>query len=604
MFFAKDFPDKLRSSVLTSEIVGKKVKLQQRGKDFLGLCPFHNEKTPSFTVNDQKGFYHCFGCGAHGDIITFKMEQEGLEFKDAVVNIAEEFGIEVPIVQPSNRPFDSREEDLTQKKYLVLEKICQFFEDNLKGPNGENAKNYLKTRDLNSSRIKKFRLGFSKNSYDDLTNFLKKEGLNENEILATGVIGKGNGGKLYDKFRNRVIFPILDKKSRPIAFGGRTIGDDMPKYLNSAETQFFKKNQTLYNLDKARKAIFDKGAAIVVEGYMDAIAVSINQMENVVAGLGTALGTEHLKELFRITDKIIICLDGDLAGIRAAKRVSTIALPLISAKKNIQFAILPNQMDPDDFINKFGREELENFLENSSPLSESLFEFALMELKIDRNSKISAENKAKIEASLNEKLEAMIDVSSKKYFSFFFKDLLFNLGKKGKKSGNLTEVFSKKRYVAIGGNISDQIAKNIIAFIICKPELIEFEDDIFNVREMNFGSEKFTSIKDLLIELIENNEENLLSALEKSDFSKDIKGIKNILQLLERLEVESFLIKFRILLLKDLSIQVNEQYQDSLKEVGEIETHQSALTDQKIKEIFDYKNFLEKQILSLEKEII
>ena len=354
MLFPKDFPDKLRSSILTSEVVGKKVKLKARGPEFQGLCPFHNEKSPSFTVNDLKGFYHCFGCAAHGDIISFVMQSDGLEYKDAVTKLAEDFGIPIP-----KTDFDFTKENKLERDYLILEKACQFFEKNLYAETGFEARNYLKKRNLNAEIAKKFRLGFALNSYEALSNFLKEEGFSELEISKTGIIGQNDRKKLYDKFRNRVIYPITDKKNRVIAFGGRTIGDEMPKYLNSAETEFFKKNQTLYNIFYARKAIFTKAHAIVVEGYMDAIALSANGVENVVAGLGTALGAEHLKELFYITDRVVICLDGDDAGIRAAKRFSEIALPLITAKKNVAFSILPNKMDPDDFIKKFGAREIE-----------------------------------------------------------------------------------------------------------------------------------------------------------------------------------------------------------------------------------------------------
>lgn len=600
MHFPKDFPDKLRSTILTSEVVGKKVKLKHRGKEFQGLCPFHNEKSPSFTVNDAKGFYHCFGCSAHGDIISFVMNSEGMDYKDAVQKLADDFGIPIPQVK-----FDQVKQDKVDRDYLILEKIAKFFEKNLYEERGIDARNYLKKRGLNSTIAKKFRLGFAPNSYESLTNFLKADGFSDLEISRTGVIGQNDNKKFYDKFRNRVIFPITDKKNRVIAFGGRCLGDEMPKYLNSAETDIFKKNQTLYNFYLARKAIFSKAYAVVVEGYMDAITLASNGIENVVAGLGTALGTEHLKELFYTTDHIVICLDGDAAGIRAAKRVSEIALPLINARKNISFAILPNQMDPDDFIKKFGTKELEKILTNATPLSASLFEFALMELGLDQNQKISAENKAKIEGNLTNKIEAITDVASKKYFSFFFKDLLFSLGRnQTKKIGNFTsKIFAKPQSSA-----TDNLAKNIIGFIIKFPELAHFRDDHFDVKELHFGNENLSNLKELIIELIEENqginEINLLEALEKSPFDKDMADIKIVLARLNSNDLDSNLIKFRILLLKDLLLQVDSQYKESLSKIDEIETHQSAITDQKIKEIFDYKNSLQSMILALEKEII
>ncbi len=475
MQFSKDFPDKLRSSILTSEVVGKKVKLKARGHEFQGLCPFHNEKSPSFTVNDLKGFYHCFGCAEHGDVISFVMKTDGLDYKDAVLKLAEDFSIPVPLVK-----INAAKESRLERDYLILEKICQFFEKNLHGENGFEARNYLKKRDLNSLVAKKFRLGFSPNSYESLIDFLKNENFRDEEILQSGITGKNERGKIYCKFRNRIIFPITDKKNRVIAFGGRSLGEEMPKYLNSAETEFFKKNQTLYNFFLARKPIFSKGFAVAVEGYMDAISLAKNGLENVVAGLGTALGAEHLKDLFYTTDKIIICLDGDAAGIRAAKRVSEIALPLINAKKNIAFTILPNGMDPDDFIKEFGLRELEKTLENATPLSESLFEFALIELGIDKNKKISAENKAKIEMNLAAKIEVISDPSSKKYFSLFFKDLLFSLGKKNQPK--ISRIGLAKSYSKPAGSAADSITRAIIAMIIKYPHLTQFHDDDFDVR--------------------------------------------------------------------------------------------------------------------------
>ncbi len=598
MQFPKDFPDKLRSSILASEVVGKKVQLKQRGKEFQGLCPFHNEKSPSFTVNDQKGFYHCFGCQAHGDIIGFVMNSQGLSFPESVVKLADDFGITIPKVE-----INEVKQATLERDYLILEKACTFFEQNLFSQVGSIALSYLQQRQIPKNIIKKFRLGFALNSYDNLINFLKKEGFQDQELIKTGIIGKNDRNQFYDKFRNRVIFPILDKKNRVIAFGGRTIADDLPKYLNSAETDFFKKNQTLYNYSFARSAIFSKGYAVAVEGYMDAISLAKNGLENVVAGLGTALGAEHLKELFYITDKIVICLDGDSAGIRAAKRVSEIALPLISSKKNIAFTFLPNQMDPDDFVKEFGAKELEKILQNPIPLSESLFKFALLELGIDDGKKITPENKAKIEANLHNKIAIILDVSLKKYFSIFFKDLLFSFGR-GQKKGHDNINFIRKIYPSLQNNSSDLIAKNIIAIIIANPELASFRDDIFDIKEVQFFSENYTHLKELTIELIEAGEEKILAKLVDSGFNRLPEEISDLIASLKNTDSQTNLIKLRILLLKDLLLQVEQQYKESLNKIDEIETHQSAITSQKIKEIFTYQNSLMAQVQALEKELI
>jgi DNA primase catalytic core len=615
MIFPKDFPDKLRSSILVSEVVGKKVKLKLRGKEFTGLCPFHNEKSPSFTVNDQKGFYHCFGCAAHGDVISFVMNNEGLEYRDAVAKLADDFSIPIPQVK-----FDEVKESKLERDFLILEKICNFFEKNLISSAGNVAFNYLQKRGISSEVIKKFRLGFALNSYESLVNFLQSESYTDEEISRTGVVGINEKRKFYDKFRNRVIFPITDKKNRVIAFGGRTISDEMPKYLNSAETDIFKKNQTLYNYFFARKPIFSKGFAVVVEGYMDAISLSTNGVENVVAGLGTALGQDHLKELFFTTDKIIICLDGDVAGIRAAKRVSELVLPLINAKKNIAFAFLPNQLDPDDFIKEFGVKELEKVFVNATPLSQSLFDFALSELGVNANDKVSPENKAKIEANLALKIEAIKDATSKKYFSFFFKDLLFSLGrvsgKKSDKKFDKRQTKSSENSSAFAGNIhakssnnaTEFLAKNIIALIVKFPELANFRNEDFDIREVQLMSEEMTNLKESIIEVIETgvNADAELFFDKISEFAakKDLLDLKNLLASIRSITLDFAKDKLSILLLKDSLLQVEQQYKEALSKIDEIETHQTAITNQKIKEIFDYKNSLEQKILSLEKELI
>lgn len=609
MFFEKDFPDKLRSQILVSEVVGKKVKLKSRGNEFWGLCPFHNENTPSFSVNDQKGFFHCFGCGEHGDIVSFLMKTEGLEYKEAVEKLAEDFGIEVPYV----KRIDQEKIDKTQTQYDLLEAACRFFEDNLHKKNGIEARKYFQKRAINSIIAKKFRLGFALNSYEALSEHLKSLGYSEADLLKSGIIGKNSKGNIFDKLRNRVIFPILNKKNHVIAFGGRSIGDDMPKYLNSAETDIFKKNKTLYNISNARKGIFDEKYAIIVEGYMDAIALAKNGINNVVAGLGTALSKDHIIELFYICDKIVICLDGDRAGINAAKRILEIALPLINDKKNIEFNILPNGLDPDDFIKEYGVEATRKTFENASPMSKMMFDFAYEEI-IGFNKKVSPEQKAKLESKLEDSLKLISNEAIRRHFRYYFKDCLFKLGKN---NNNNSAISSKiKITTAKKTKASDVLALNIIAFLLKFPFLLNYEDKDFNIFDLNFDNEELLNIKEAIINELEEVEDigqnqenypeitkNLLKSLEKLEINNHISKIGEIVATLDSINLESVPIKFRILLLQNLLIKVEEQYQDSLIKIEEITTHQSAITDQKITEIFKYKNELEQEIIALTKEL-
>jgi DNA primase len=618
MQFAKNFPDQLKSQILISELVGKKVKLKSRGKDFVGLCPFHNEKTPSFTVNDEKGFYHCFGCAAHGDIISFVINNERLDYKEAIIKLANDYAITIPEVkyQQNNQ---NQEYDQISRDYLLLAEICKFFENNLKNTTATEAINYLKKRGISVDNIKKFRLGFAPNSYDSLNQHLLKNGFTIEEILRSGAVGKSDNNKLYDKFRNRIIFPITDKRGQVIAFGGRSLNnEEMPKYLNSSETSLFKKSQTLYNYSLARKAIFDKGYTVIVEGYMDAIALYLGGLENVVATLGTSLTKDHLQEIFAISEKIIICLDGDDAGVKAAKRSLEIALNLISPKRNINFAFLPNQMDPDDFIKEYGPKELEKLLLQSISLSEALFDFSALESGInllDKKQKITPEAKAKLETILNKKINLITDPVSKKYFSYYCREQIFSLGKNLKK--NNQESLPNRHFLGkILKNIHSHdsnkknnniFAKNIIALMIKFPDFVNYEDENFNIRELQFLNEQENAIKDQIIEILDQNQdvkaENILTALENCDLNTNIKDIRNLLTSFEKITKDSALNSLKILFLKELLLQIDQQYKESLTDINKIETHQTSVVNQKITELFNYKVAIEKKIFDIERNL-
>ncbi len=598
MQFPQDFPDKLRSSILVSEVVGKKVVLKKKGREFMGLCPFHNEKTPSFTVNDQKGFYHCFGCQAHGDIITFEMNQEGLDFKEAIYKLARDFSIEVP--QVKNFKIDQVNND--HLAYEILEEITKFFEKNLYLPIAQDARKYLQKRGINSVIAKKFRLGFALDSYESLTKHLQSKNYLEKDILQCGIIAKNDRQKIYDKLRNRITFPITNKKNQVIAYGARTLGNDLPKYLNSQETEIFKKNHTLYNIANARKAIFDKSFGVIVEGYMDAISLSVNGIENVVAGLGTAIGENHLKQLFQITDKIIICLDGDSAGIRAARRLSDIALPLINVKKNIALAILPNELDPDDFIKTYGAQAFIKFLDEAKSLSQSLFDFAISDLSLSDVNQIVAEDRVKLEEILHQKTSLIIDNQCKKHFTNFFKDCVFNLTRNNFKKNIKTNsiVLNKTKFNNLGTINSlpkqaENIALQIISLLITYPTLCNYSDDVFIFRDVNLFDEKFTTLKEFLIDLIDHQEKNLLEMLENSEFNSYNKALKPMISGLSQKNFDSCKNLFRILLLKDLLLQLEIQCQESLNKNDD-------LYSEKITEILNYKNSIKLLINKLEVE--
>jgi len=592
MNFSREFPEKLKNQILLSDVIGKKVKLKKTGKDYLGLCPFHNEKSPSFHVNDHKGFYHCFGCQAHGDIITFTIEQEKIPFKEAVFKLANDYGIEVPI-QASNSNISS---DYNLGDFEIAEKINEFYEKNLYEQIGKNARDYLKKRGFNSKIAKKFHIGYAPNSYDALQNYLKKLGFSNSLIEDSGVIGKSENGKIYDKFRNRITFAIADRKNRIIAFGGRSLGDEMPKYLNSAETNIFKKSQTLYNFYNAKRAIMDDGFAIMVEGYIDCIIVASAGCENVVAGLGTAISEDHIKQLFAITDKIIICLDGDNAGYKASKRVLELALPIINSKKNLGFCFIPNKMDPDEFIRDFGVLDFKKLLENAKPASQALLDFACAELKIDLLKPISPENKARLEYELSQKISQINDVPTKKYFNLFIREALFSMGKKS----NNSNIFVTNK-LSIDKNPQEfHIQKNIIGYLIKFSELIDYEDNEFNIREHIFLDEKITELKELIVNLVDEGNKNIIEELDKSEFKIYNDIIRKVIALLNSNNLHK---KFRLLLLKELLIKVERQYKENLNENDDDNAHQAMILSQKTTEFFKYKQSLELEIRALSQEI-
>jgi len=592
MNFSREFPEKLRARILLSDVVSKKVKLKKTGKDYLGLCPFHNEKTPSFHVNDHKGFYHCFGCQAHGDIITFTMEQEKLGFKEAVLKLANDHGIEVPIVA-----FNSNiSPNYNIGDFEIAEKINEFFEKNLYEQIGKNARDYLKKRGFNSKIAKKFHIGYAPNSYDALKNHLQNLGFSQELIEKCGVIGKNDAGKLYDKLRNRITFAITDRKNRIIAFGGRSMGDEMPKYLNSAETDIFKKSQTIYNFYNAKPAIMDEGFAILVEGYVDCISVSNAGCENVVAGLGTAISDDHIKQLFSVTDKIIICLDGDNAGYKASKRVLELALPIINSKKNLEFCFIPNKMDPDEFIKNFGILEFKKLLQSSKPASKALIEFICGELQIDMMQPISPENKARLEFELSQKISQINDVPTKKYFNLFVRDTLFSMGKKIKN----INIYSSNKLIIDKNPGEFHIQNAIIGYLIKFPELINYVDNEFNIYEHNFVDEKFNEMKDFIINLIQEGNKNIIEELDKSDFKIYNDKIRKVIALLNSNNLHK---KFRLLLLKELLIKVERQYKENLNENDDDNAHQAMILSQKTTEFFKYKQSLELEIRAISQEI-
>ena len=360
-----DFIQTLLARVDIVQVIDRHVALKKAGANFAACCPFHSEKTPSFTVSPTKQFYHCFGCGAHGTAIGFLMEYAGKSFPDAVEELARDAGLEVPrIVTPAAEAGRAQSEDLSS----LLLAAAQFYRAALK--ESPRAIEYLKSRGLTGAIAARFGIGYAP---DDWTPLSAAFGDYQNKALETaGLVITGEGGKRYDRFRDRIMFPIHDTRGRVIGFGGRVLDVGEPKYLNSPETPVFAKGRELYGLLQARQAIRAADKIIVVEGYMDVVALAQHGVEYAVATLGTSTTPQHAQKLFRLTDNVVFCFDGDEAGRRAAWRALENALPVLTDGKQARFLFLPEGEDPDDAIRHCGRDAFESLLESAIPLSEFL----------------------------------------------------------------------------------------------------------------------------------------------------------------------------------------------------------------------------------------
>lgn len=404
------FIDELRARVSIADVVGAKVKLTKKGREYQGLCPFHNEKTPSFTVNESKGFYHCFGCGAHGDIIKFEMEANGLPFIDALQKLAHQAGLQMPQLSAK----DKKEEDERKSLYEIMETACAFFERELRMPDGTSGLKYFtEKRGLSPETLKKFRLGFAPNN-NALMAHLKAQGIDEKDMKELGLIAipEDTSRRPHDFFRNRVMIPITNKQGKIIAFGGRVMEKIEPKYLNSPDTPIFNKRRNLYNLDKAREVAYKEKKLIICEGYMDVIALDRYGFGYAVAPLGTALTEEQIAEAWRVCPEPILCLDGDSPGVKAAMRAVDRVLPMLKAGYSLQFLFLPDNQDPDEYLQAHGHDSFAALMRKTSPLIDILWR------KYTENEDSSTpEKKALIEKTLLSEVAKIGDATVRSYYA-------------------------------------------------------------------------------------------------------------------------------------------------------------------------------------------
>jgi DNA primase len=409
MRFTPQFLDELRARLPVSEVVGRRVKLKKAGREWKGLSPFQQEKSPSFTVNDQKGFYHDFSSGKHGDIISFLMETEGVGFAEAVERLASMAGMALPAATPDAARHEQRRRTL----HDVMELAAKFFADTLASRVGAKARGYLGDRAITPATQLQFRIGYAPGERFALKEHLGAQGIPVEDMVEAGLLVAGDDIPVpYDRFRDRVMFPITDARGRVIAFGGRALEKDVAaKYLNSPETPLFHKGDNLYNLATARQATHNGGVLIVVEGYVDVIAMVTTGFAATVAPLGTALTENQLALLWKMADEPILCFDGDRAGQKAAYRAADLALPHLKPGKSLRFALLPEGQDPDDLARSGGRGAIEEVISAARPLSDMIWSRA-----VEGGTFATPERRAALEARIGELSNGIRDEVVRRYY--------------------------------------------------------------------------------------------------------------------------------------------------------------------------------------------
>lgn len=522
------FLDELRARISIVDVVGAKVKLVRKGREYQACCPFHNEKTPSFTVNEAKGFYHCFGCGAHGDIIKFEMEANNLPFMDAVRKLADKAGLQVPQMSHENK----EEIEKRASQYDIMEMAAKFFEKCLRMPEGVRAMDYLANRGFGDEIITKFRLGYAPNN-NGLKALLASKGVSEAEMHELGLIAipEDKSRRSHDFFRDRVIIPIMDKRGRVIAFGGRIMGDGQPKYLNSPETPVFNKRRVLYNLNYARDKAFEARNIIICEGYMDVIAMDKFGIGYAVAPLGTALTEDQIQEAWRVCPMPTLCFDGDNAGIRAAVRSVDRALPILKAGYSTRYVFLPDKMDPDEFLKAKGRDEFLKIIGDTVPLAELVWRKNIQSKDLS-----TPEQKALIEKNIMEEVGKIADEKVRGYYIQDMKNRIYEtFGRSswksrrqedGRKAKAVQPQQTVKKVVASRPkpSLDELVLKFVLAAFVYYPELVaEYEE---KMSFFDFNNQRLRAMYDQMSEICSENEQitfaEMYKSLEERGFAKDL----------------------------------------------------------------------------------
>ena len=525
MKFSKSLLDEIKSKIEISDIVGKRVALQKRGKEFIGLSPFQNEKTPSFTVNNEKQFYHCFSTNKHGDVFTFLVDVEGLSFPQAVEQLAEYAGVEL-------RALTKQEEQkiINRKKLLSIMEIAgKYFIQNLRNDNRPIS--YLNERGIGKNIIDEYHIGYAKKDFSSLNLYLSNKGFSNEDILGAGLIIESIKKRktYYDRYRDRIIFPITNSHGKIVGFGGRVLNtEDKPKYMNSPETEIFHKGDILFNFSNIKSTTSKIDNLVIVEGYMDAISLCSFGFKNVVAPLGTAMTEKQINLAWNLTDSPIICFDGDKAGKKASERVMDLVISKLKPGKNIRFINLDDGLDPDDYVKKYGIKSFEELIKNSTQLNYQIWNNYLI------NSNISTpEGKADFERKLRDLLKVIKDKNIKKHYGIFFKNSLqklfysdndFSIPNNKKNTNAIDKLEIKNSKVGSGQSIPAGLEALLISGVLIFPEIIEI--NIENLESLIIENKFLKQIRDKIIDSISLEEsfnlENIKRIIEEN-YSDNLK---------------------------------------------------------------------------------
>jgi DNA primase len=509
----------IKSKISLTQIISKRVKLTRKGKALVGLCPFHHEKSPSFNVVEDKGFYHCFGCGASGDAIEFIANTSGAKFNEIIEDLAKEAGIIIPL--------NHRQDDKSQDLYQLMDSAKIWYQQQLKYPKNQHALDYLLRRNISLEMIEKFSLGFALVEKDALYKFLSRQGALVKDLLEVGLVIKTDSGEIIDRFRKRIMFPIINAQNKVIAFGGRACEEKIqPKYLNSPETPLFKKREVFFAENFAKAHAYTKKRLFVVEGYLDAIAMHAAGYEETVASLGTALSVEHINKMWKYASQPIICLDGDAAGLRAMNKVANLALSLLKDNYSLSFIELPTGMDPDELLKNRGREFFNQLIEKKINLSQAIWLSEFKELPLNA----SPEQKSSLEKRLMSLAETIPDkIIKSAYRSFFLQQLWHNVKKQINKVKQTSINYINTHLTSIASCVISDIQRmqrTMLIIILNYPHLLqdyEIEEEFSNIE---FSEIALNALRENILQLYHLNhditKEQLIKVFENQQVYLDI----------------------------------------------------------------------------------